>query len=1236
MITVNEKKEEIKNKSIEAYSNFKLNDVRQCIEIICKLIILKEYGEEEGNKIIDKKDNALVKGYNLENAINSIIFHENKSSRQLVKDQKIHHYMSLIQGHTNIGSHNDDNSKLSEDDKLIAFISLNKVLEWLFIEYLNKSIPDEIHVLMKNTYSNFEAKNVDKANISLEWNNLLLETNDFNKNLNKYFLVTNRVEKNDFIENLFNINWTYIADFDKNTISNGLYNYSESILKGERNINLLYSNNVLDYSKSTLYWDFTNGSVQNPETLTKNYRVWNQKYIISGLLKNHIEQLHKNIEQANTFIFVFWENDIEENYIIDFLSIIHSFFPHLTLVVCSSSSKILDLIHREIEEFENIKKVVYFNISMKSFSIMLSNYKKLKVSDELNVPSSVVGNDIVLKTIDNNEYIKYIDDIKVIPANINIEPLNCNNYYKGDNINFSYLDSDCLIKRSSYTDALVSISNLLEARINRVYYISSEIGSGSTSFGYKLLWDLREKYPSIHLLNYKKKNTMIFIQYIYTLTKTPILIFVDSNLNDENIKSLLSELDGQQIKFVIVKVNRFINYNDIKKNLRLHKNNSIELLETLKANESKSLFNKLIQLNPDRQNELTEVKNNSKPSLFKYLFSAFLDDYKNIDKYIKDKIDDLTEFQKERLQHLCLIQYYTGLNVSIYFLTKKNDKYSLFENDSPINTLIQFNSNLDIRVIHPIVAKKIMVQLTGLVNEDYIKQKIKDLSIEFINFINEEFTNDKNNKHILEIINQLFIKRKIRSYDTDNNNGNNHYTDLLEFVTTNDRESIFEKLVEIYPNNSHFLAHLGRFYSIDRKNIKEALKYIDKAIYFSEIEQEDEYHDSILYNIKGMIYFREMQHLREIGNYAFNEILELAKNAYKYFNLSLEYDTQTSNDYSYINATKTLMQVLREGKKSFGSIEKLLELYKNDEFVFNIIDDIETYILILREHYSGENDSSNLFMINKLDSQLYELFDNYSNAISMLYSYLDTNNYNNHSIQRNIVRLTIKNNEDNIDNIELKKVSKFIGFLEESLKMNFINNINESDLILYLKLIRHKQINYNIVQVSSMLDDLKNEYIEEKVKQYNKNFRLQLVFYSYIVKILQLINGNKDVISEINELKEELSSLSINSLNGKTLAREWLSTDDDSMRTLIHRYNKNLKWDDDNKFFKESSYKYLKKCSGYIKNIYGQNKGYINFNGIDVFFVPRAKFTTNDLNRNVNFYLSFAFDGTKAWNVEFV
>jgi len=1235
-MTIESKKNELNAYILKAYEDNDINNVRKTLEAICKIIILNEFGESEGLKIILDKSDAKIRGYSLESAIESIIFNNN-STPALVNNNKIRNNFKFIQAQSNVGSH-DDYVKLNSSDKLIIFIHLNTVLEWFYSQYLGEEIDSLIQVSIKNIHKNFEIHNIKDNNLKKEWEEIVSETDNFNKNLNKYFLITDEINEHPFLENLFNIFWTYIADFNTKSDSEGFYCLSNKFLESKRNINLLIRGNELEYSKSNLYWDFVNGTMTYPETLSNNHRAWNQRYIVTGMIQKHLQNLKDNLEQSDVFIFINWNDKIKTSYLIDFMSSMDFYFPNAKIILLSENIKTIQNIEMEFKEFSNLTNIKYLNCSIANFSLLLFNYNQIQTSSTINIASSVVGSEITLHQIDNIEYIKYKDDIKLFPVNFNNEPLDCNDYYKGDLINFSYLDQDCLISRQKESNVLYDINKLLETtKVNKIYYLLSEAGAGSTSLGYKLLWNLKEKYPCLHLMNYKKKYTYLFLQYLYTTTKTPLVIFIDINLNDENIKTLTTELENQQIKFLFIRVIRFLTEKETKQYINGYRHHYHLLIDSLDANESKNLYNKLISLNLSRKESLLNVKNSPKPSLFKYLFSTFRDEYKNIDIYIKNKLLSLSPFQKNRLKHLSLIQYFTGINVSIYFLTKSNNKYSLFDKNSTIEPLIHYSDEYEIKIIHNLVAKKILTFLTGLTDENLLHQKIKELSLSLLDFIDTEFPSDKNNKNILEIINSLFIRRKIKLYDTDStNNMNRHYTELLDKTSIDDREEIFIKLINIYPENSHFLAHFGRFYSVDRKNITFALDYIDKAISISEKENTEGQHDSILYHIKGMVYFREILQRKEINNIELDEIIKLAKEALHYFNLSLEYDTQSNNDYPYISSAKLILTVLRVGKEKYGTLDGFLNEHKNDSFVESLIDNINEIISEFKELNNNDEDIT-FFDMESIENQLFELYENYSSALSSLYNNLSTNNFNNHIIKRTIVRLTIKKFNNDVNNIEVKKVNNLISFLEENLN-NVDNDVSSSDLLLFLRLIRHNNCNYDLLKTLEILKKLKETYTEDNLNgRFRKNLRLQILFYYLIVRFLQLINGNNNVIDEINELKDEISGSSMNIRGGKTLAREWLSNGSNNFKRVIYRYDNRLEWDDDSSFFKKESYnKYLFKVEGTIKRINGQTRGYINYLGIDIFFVPKAKFSNNDLNKKVSFFLSFGFDEIRAWNVEFI
>ena len=67
------------------------------------------------------------------------------------------------------------------------FIHLNTVLEWFYSQYLGEEIDSLIQVSIKNIHKNFEIHNIKDNNLKKEWEEIVSETDNFNKNLNKYF-----------------------------------------------------------------------------------------------------------------------------------------------------------------------------------------------------------------------------------------------------------------------------------------------------------------------------------------------------------------------------------------------------------------------------------------------------------------------------------------------------------------------------------------------------------------------------------------------------------------------------------------------------------------------------------------------------------------------------------------------------------------------------------------------------------------------------------------------------------------------------------------------------------------------------------------------------------------------------------------------------------------------------------------------------------------------------------------
>ena len=272
--------------------------------------------------------------------------------------------------------------------------------------------------------------------------------------------------------------------------------------------------------------------------------------------------------------------------------------------------------------------------------------------------------------------------------------------------------------------------------------------------------------------------------------------------------------------------------------------------------------------------------------------------------------------------------------------------------------------------------------------------------------------------------------------------------------------------------------------------------------------------------------------------------------------------------------------------------------------------------------------------MKRIRSNLLKLQDDIGKSLEELNNLLSKNTYYNPMIRRNIVRLNIQKYDNNINDIPENKIKTLIKYLESNLETPSIDDLNSTDLLLWLKLIRHKNISVDLLKISEILSFVKTILDEEEVlNKVQKNIQIIVLFYLQIIKFIQYDNGNNDLFTEFLQIKNELKSKSM-FMEGKSFDREWLSNSEVSLKRIINRYDTRLEWIKEDKFFSKESEKYLFRCKGIIKDVKNQKTGTISYKNIDIHFIPRIDFTTSDINKPVTFYLSFSYDELNAWKVE--
>src|SRR5262249_9605009 len=126
------------------------------------------------------------------------------------------------------------------------------------------------------------------------------------------------------------------------------------------------------------------------------------------------------------------------------------------------------------------------------------------------------------------------------------------------------------------------------------------------------------------------------------------------------------------------------------------------------------------------------------------------------------------------------------------------------------------------------------------------------------------------------------------------------------------------KLRDTYPNEAHFHAHLGRFYSNKLHRYRDASECMEAAIALSD-------HDPVLHHMRGMILRQQVYELIDQEG-ELQKIIELVKEASDSFVRARELNPD--NEHGYISEVQMLAKVVDYAGRKNGGV--LVYLHSSD------------------------------------------------------------------------------------------------------------------------------------------------------------------------------------------------------------------------------------------------------------------------------------------------------------------
>jgi tetratricopeptide (TPR) repeat protein len=417
---------------------------------------------------------------------------------------------------------------------------------------------------------------------------------------------------------------------------------------------------------------------------------------------------------------------------------------------------------------------------------------------------------------------------------------------------------------------------------------------------------------------------------------------------------------------------------------------------------------------------------------------------------------------------------------------------------------------------------------------------------------------------------------------------------------------VLRELVDLYPDEPHFLAHLGRFLSTRRQEHQEARACLERAVALSE-------KDYILHHMMGMAVRQQIYGLLEADR-PVSEWLPLAKEASGCFTRARELNLE--DEHGYISEAQMLIRMLDKLKRSrTGNLYNVFLSGETEPLLRESFQHVEDLLDQVRRNREGEGASP---FEEQCRAQLHALYGRFDQALSTWNSLLLRPSVYAPPMRRQVVWTYLSRSGHSWDNLSGGEISSIVELLEQNLREE---PNDERNLRLWLRAVRRLS---HPPTVESAL---------EKIAYWSANTgSAEAAYYLYVLNSLLVLDGSAVALDAALASLERCRGL-VRFRRNRTRSYEWLGRGQ-GLTALVH-HSRLGDWQRDKDFWQNDTP--LVRVGGRISRISGPEAGEVEApGGLKAFFVPGRVGLTEEryINRAVDFYLGFSYDGLRAWDVK--
>lgn len=1005
---------------------------------------------------------------------------------------------------------------------------------------------------------------------------------------------------------LANIHWNLIIDFDTGTDTDGNFSIARSPFSERLALKLSSLDDSIPITPRSTVWVAASGLDSRPSTNPQSdWRDWNRAKVPQ--LEHTIRQLAGVTEPSPVTLVVFGG---ESRYVATTLEVVDRALAHRVEFVFANP---------QVEQYRQIADEFGASTVPVALSDVCQGLRELLPGDgpaeETLFPKHEGGTASIAP-----DRVPWLEEqLELVHWNLGLtlsEQTDGDSFLRGNTVAWYDLNVGAVDADRDMTSRLEQhIRGELQERETRRLNLWHMPGAGGTTIARRIAWNAHRNFPTVLALDIQPNETAERIRHLFGETRLPVLVIIDlPKTPKEVIDRLYEELRSSHIPAVLFNVERRFETGTA---LGSHYLDSM-----LTTREAVALSGVLAIRVPERRDaveSLIDSPDRRKRSPFYFGLTAFGRDFQGLESYVSVRLSQTSDPVRQAVLYMAFAYYYGQVSPSIQvfgpvFKLASSQLVAMSKVIPDFVRELLVEANGAIRPAHYLIAEEILEQELGRISGSRQNWRVglADLTTNFIDLLGSLPHQSRGTTS--DVLRSILIERD--SADSPAGPWDTTFSPLLGDIPSVDgRRRVLEHLAETFPEEPHFWAHLGRFYSRNDRDHDRAHNANQEALSLLP-------NDPLLHHMAGMGWRAELFDIlgslgSDLADKSEEKIFEIIIEASREFSASRSLDRRSEHSYiSQIQMNQRVVGVASVSKGFQYEVMQFLSLPGNARYR-ELVDEAQNLLSDLAL-VQGSEKPSQLQM--RVQSDLEKLYGNYSEAIQYLTNALDRRESYLPPIRRAIIRAYVARHEDDWS----KLTERELGRVTELARENIVEEpASDHNLRLWLRAARAE----NALTVDNVAEQLAYKRL--------KNPSVDTTYYLYIMKFLQLNSGDLAVARDVSSLVEESRRLA-QDLSRTTTSFEWLGRAS-GLEALVHISALGA-WDDGKRFW--SNIGHLRIARGRVAHIRNQGSGEIELlSGLRAFFVPSSGnvpggfISGQDIGREVEFFLGFSYDGLRAWSV---